>query len=75
MLASFKITLKLSCIVMCFVPYMYESINKLKKIAEDNEDAIPRCYRCYKNKPLKDFVCPNGKTPSACYNCLDRKYY
>ena len=51
-----------------------ERVSQLKKIADENEDTIKHCYRCYKNKPLEDFVCPNGKSYNACYQCLDRRY-
>ena len=49
-------------------------MDRLRQEAENNKDNVKHCYRCYKNKPLKDFVCPNGKSYNACYACLDRRY-
>ena len=49
-------------------------IDNLKKVADDNHDTIKHGYRCYKNKPLADFVCPNGKSYNACYDCLKKRY-
>ena len=51
-----------------------QRVNKLKQEAEENKDTIKHCYRCYKNKSLQDFICPNGKSYNACYSCLDRRY-
>ena len=46
----------------------------LKKEADDSDGKLKHCNRCYKNKPIEEFVCPNGKSYNACYACLDRRY-
>ena len=51
-----------------------QRVEQLKRDAEMNSDTIKHCYRCYKNKPFDEFVCPNGKTYGACYGCLKNRY-
>ena len=46
----------------------------LKQAADASEGTILYCNRCYKNKSIDDFVCPNGKTYDACYGCLTSRY-
>ena len=46
----------------------------LIRIADESNGTIKYCNRCYNNKPVIDFVCPNGKSYNACYPCLERKY-
>ena len=47
---------------------------QLQKYADENNGEIKYCYRCYKNKTLDAFVCPNGKSYNACYACLKSRY-
>ena len=47
---------------------------QLQKDADENNGEIKYCYRCYKNKKLDEFVCPNGKSYNACYACLKSRY-
>ena len=46
----------------------------LKGEATASEGKLKHCNRCYKNEPLEEFVCPNGKSHNACYSCLDQRY-
>ena len=46
----------------------------LIRIADESNGTIKYCNRCYNNKPVIDFVCPNGKSYNACYPCLEHKY-
>ena len=47
---------------------------QLIKTANENNGTIKYCNRCYRNKPVIDFVCPNGKSYNACYPCLKSRY-
>ena len=47
---------------------------ELIRTADESNGTVKHCNRCYKNKPVIDFVCPNGKSYNACYPCLERKY-
>ena len=47
---------------------------ELIRIADESNGTIKYCYRCYHNKPVNDFVCPNGKSYNACYPCLKSRY-
>ena len=46
----------------------------LKDEATASQGKIKHCNRCYKNKSIDEFVCPNGKSYNACYSCLDKRY-
>jgi hypothetical protein len=48
--------------------------HELIRTADESNGTVKYCNRCYKNKPVIDFVCPNGKSYNACYPCLERKY-
>ena len=54
-----------------------ESIKKkreqLKKEADESNGKIKYCNRCYQNKAINEFICPNGKTYNACYACLQQR--
>ena len=43
---------------------------QLIKDADESDGKIKYCNRCYANKSVDEFVCPNGKTYNACYRCL-----
>ena len=43
---------------------------QLIKEADESDGKIKYCNRCYANKSIDEFVCPNGKTYNACYRCL-----
>ena len=47
---------------------------ELIRTADESNGTVKYCNRCYKNKPVIDFVCPNGKSYNACYPCLERRY-
>ena len=49
-------------------------VKRLIDEAEASDGKLKHCYRCYKNKTLDKFVCPNGKSYNACYACLDARY-
>ncbi len=55
-----------------------DTINKqrqeLMRTADESDGTLKYCYRCYKNKLVNDFVCPNGKSYNACYPCLNSRY-
>ncbi len=46
----------------------------LKEEADKSNGEILYCYRCIKNKPYTEFLCPNGKTYNSCYRCLQVRY-
>ena len=46
---------------------------KLLKEANESDGKIKLCNRCYQNKSIDEFVCPNGKTYNACYRCLQTR--
>ena len=43
---------------------------QLMKDADESDGRIKYCNRCYQNKNIDQFVCPNGKIYNAC--CLGR---
>ena len=47
---------------------------QLMKDADESDGKIKYCNRCYQNKNIDQFVCPNGKIYNACYTCLDKRY-
>ena len=49
-------------------------VKRLIDEATASNGEIKHCYRCYKNKKLDEFVCPNGKSYTACYACLKSRY-
>ena len=51
-----------------------ERFARLKQEADNSDGKLKHCNRCYKNKAIEEFVCPNGKSYNACYKCLDRRY-
>ena len=51
-----------------------QRFEQLKKEADESNGALKHCNRCYKNKSPNAFVCPNGKSYNACYDCLKKKY-
>ena len=54
--------------------YRKQRLKRLKDEAIASEGKMKHCNRCYKNKAIEDFVCPNGKSYNACYSCLDKRY-
>ena len=46
---------------------------QLKKEADESNGKIKYCNRCYQNKDIDKFICPNGKTYNACYACLQQR--
>ena len=47
---------------------------ELQKEADKSSGSIKYCNRCYRNKPVDEFMCPNGKSYNACYACLRSRY-
>ena len=55
--------------------YEKDRREKLKKLAEESNGKLKHCHRCYKNKSLDEFVCPdNGRSYGACYVCLVKRF-
>ena len=46
----------------------------LKQEADDSNGKLKHCHRCYTNKSLDEFVCPNGRSYGACYVCLIKRF-
>ena len=49
-----------------------QRFEQLKKEADESNGALKHCNRCYKNKSPNAFVCLNGKSYNACYDCLKK---
>ena len=47
---------------------------QLQAEADESDGKIRYCNRCYKNKPVDEHRCPNGKLYNACYSCLKSRY-
>ena len=47
---------------------------ELIRTADESNGTVKYCNRCYNNKPVIDFTCPNGKAYNACHPCLKKRY-
>ena len=46
---------------------------QIRKEADDSDGKTKYCNRCYQNKSIDEFVCPNGKIYNACYLSFKNK--